>query len=266
MKSAIQSFLILTSLLLICAIAIWVILRNSGYSEPGRPQHQHAFFKDSPRDIVAYHPNNGAGAMAELDSIASTSKDVVLWVDVRPRFDSSMARTLVAVGRDEKTDGAPRLKDVLARYPQHRMILNFRINHEGMVEAVVKELNEASAFSRVLIQSPEEGFLKGVRELQPLGLFGSSLPALTRFVMLSTVGLESLAPLKGDVLVVEIRARERLGSRLNDAMIREARRRGMRVYAGPAADSSETLQLWNRGIDGVITDTPEELLRVRSSP
>jgi len=259
MQAAIRSFLGICVLIAGLGLFAWVFLRHDDTLHAHKVPLAHPFLAASPtHDVVAYHlpaPETSKPYSPEhLKTMKELPESVALWIEVRQRLDG----TMVATPSESEAFDAPLLKDVLAELPKRRLILNFRGNREGSRERFAKILDDAKVADRALIQSPEDGFLKDLREARPLWLFGTSLAQVTRLIMLSSIGLGTLAPLKGDVLVIESQnpKEQRLIERLTDAIISEAHRRQMRIYAGPATPE-EALQLWNRGVDGVMTAEPE---------
>ena len=263
MSTAIRNFLMVTVGLLFFTVTVWVILRLSAQSQPIAPPLKHAFLNGLPKNIVAYHPAGSGSELERLEQAAKISEDVIVWIDTRAKRDGTM---VVARSDDEAEKSATLLEDALKKFPRNRLIVNFRGNREGMIQAVAKSLDDAHAGDRTLIQSPEDGFLKSLREGKPEWLYGTSAAALTKFVMLSSVGLESLAPLKGDVIVIEANAKEHTLERMSESLINEAHRRSMKIYAGPAASNEQALAMWNGNIDGILTEHPQDLWDLTHKP
>jgi len=228
--------------------------------------YDHAFLRGHPRDVVAYKLPTARGlkpySPEHLVSFLKLPEEIVVWLEVRVRIDG----TLVAANDQLGADDAPKLEAVLGTLLQQssrRLIINLRGHRAGVHVALAKIIDEAKAGDRVLIQSPEDGFLKDLRETKPHWLFGTSLPQVTRMILFSSMGLVSLAQLRGDVLVIETSPKEHLLNRITDEMIAEAHRRKIKIYAGPVASTEQALQLWRRGIDSVLTSEPDEVLKSR---
>jgi glycerophosphoryl diester phosphodiesterase len=128
-----------------------------------------------------------------------------------------------------------------------------------MVEKISQSVTDSKASQRILIQSPENGFLKDLRTAQPQWIFGTSQAQVTRLIMLSAIGLQAAAPLKSDVFVMETRISDLTLDRLTKSMIEEIHRRKMKIYAGPG-NSASLQQAINRGVDGLLSNKPAELL------
>lgn len=261
MQAAIKSLIGICVLIAGLGTFAWVFLRQDSALHANKTPLAHPFLSAAPaHDTIAYHvpPPGGAKAYSSqhLQLLRALPESVALWIEVRQRLDG----TMVATPSESEAFDAPLLKDVLSELPAHRLVLNFRGYREGSRERFIKVVEDAKISDRTLIQSPEDGFLKDMREAQPLWLYGTSLAQVTRLIMLSSIGLVTLAPTRGDVLVVESQEKERLLSRLTDAIINEAHRRQMKIYAGPVT-AEEALQLWNRGVDGVMTPQPDAVVK-----
>lgn len=271
MMPAFRNFILLSSALIIGIVLVWFTLRLSGNTQSIAPPMAHGFLPTQPNDIVAYHPSGVGTTIDRLAGIAQLSSQIVLWLDVRPESDGSLVATAGDEGNSEGQpsiaagDATP-LDTALSRLAKNRLILNFRGNREGMIQALAGAIEKAHAGDRVLVQSPEDGFLKSLREGKPEWLYGTSSAALTLFVMLSSIGLESITPLKADVLVVESHLKDHNLDRFSDDMIKEAHRRRMKIYAGPVVRFEDALTLWHRHVDGVLTPEPEQLWNLTHKP
>ncbi len=266
MIQALRNLLIITLLIAAIGMLGWVFMRHNNSVHENKVPHDHAFLRGSQRDVVAYQlpaaPGQKTYGTDHLASYMNLPADVVIWLDVRIRLDG----TLVAAGDDRDIPDAPELKDVVAKLAQQnsrRLIINLRGNRAGAHEALAKIIEDTKVGDRVLIQSPEDGFLKDIREARPLWLYGTSLPQVTRMILFSSMGLVSLAQLRGDVLVIEASPKEHLLNRITDDMIAEAHRRKLKIYAGPVTSTEQALQLWSRGIDSVFTSQPDKVLQSR---
>lgn len=120
--------------------------------------------------------------------------------------------------------------------------------------------------------SESDGTLKELREAQPRGLYGSSQAVLIQLEILSFLDLQGLAELKSDILISDLEERivdepgdraqgPRLRPRIRHATLQEAKRRGLRRYAGPTADIKTVESMLADGYDGVLTDSVEILQR-----
>lgn len=239
---------------------------------------------------------SGGGAEAPentihaLDQVSKMSQSIVLHLDVRQcrddlvlMRDDRLDRTTNAQGRvldfsakqlaqldaaysflpenhfplRGKGLGVPTLREALHRYPKAWMILDIHSDTRDIHKEVMSLVDEFHAGPRVLLQSDYDVVLSAIKESRPQWLFGTGIRDLTRTQILSSIFLETVAPILGDVFVtpVEVDHHEVLPERI----IREVHRRGKKIIAGPINDS-QGLMLWRqKGLDGIMTDRPSAL-------
>lgn len=230
--------------------------------------------------------------IAAIEKAAHLGPNVVLWIDVRPTRDGELVlmrdrelstttdgRGWVAMKTFEEirelnaaanfVDGegknpysskrlvVPRLRDVLQTFPDRRFILSFRGNQPDLIDDIVKVIRETKASDRVLITSPEDRLLHDLHEREPTWAYGTSLMQMTVLKMLATIGLESMAPIKGDVAILEPEDQAR-GSlfTLSTAAIDELHRRRRLIISGPATNAAEAEAFFRSGIDAVLLARP----------
>lgn len=114
-----------------------------------------------------------------------------------------------------------------------------------LAAAVVREIRAAGMSGEVLVVSLDYGAVRQVARLAPR--------VATGYVAAAAVG--DLSRLPVDFLAV---AQGRVSARL----LREARRRGIRVLAWTVNDPGQMADLVERGVDGLITDHPALAVRV----
>lgn len=284
---------------LLIITGIWLRARaySKHVKEPLGHSFLQAFPSEKP--LLVAHRGGWAEApentIEAFDRAHRLDSNLVFWVDVRPTRDS----TLVAfrerdlshstegkgwIGytpdtqveqldagfkfRDEKGEypfrgkglRIPKLAELLARYPERRWILNFHDYRPGMAEKVVELVENAKAGDRSLIASPEDGFLRDMREKKPMWLFGTSQAQGTRLKMLDSIGLAPVVTLLGDVFVLESAMRRPSLYEVSDSIVAEIHRRKMKLIIGPVSDHEDLRSLTDRGIDGVLLAAPTKVL------
>ncbi len=295
MKPALRSFVLITAVALMSVFVIWGYLRAKGALAPLHRPLKNSFTQDTAHpgpDVVSYHALGDKGLsgsrLERFAQLAQLSDKLVFWLDIHidekgnllvdepptttgssqaPQTDGLVCSTGDAGNHNAtcgatpaETDEPLRLSDVLTQLRKHRLILSFFGHQPGLLEVIIRDLATNPAMDRALIQSPEDGMLKDLREAQPLWLYGSSQAQVTRLIMLASLGLEMSAPLKGDVFVMTSQDPEAHElERLSDSIIHEIHRREMKIYAGPA-EASQINTFAQRGIDGVLTSQPKEYL------
>ncbi len=260
---------------------LWVYMRDAGLNKPISPV-RHPFFDDRPEEkrFLIADPRKTDRPFVSLDEIKETTAihpNLILWLDVAMTGDGTLvvmrdltapaARPgaplpLVSFARDEELGvgaSVPRLSDALAAVPNHRLVLNIREYRPTADEKLVTEIENAKAGDRVLIQSDIDGFLRDMRSRRAAWLFGTSQAQITQLLMLLPFGLETSAPLKGDVYVTPA-SRDRSWL-VKPEVVAEIHRRDRRVFAGPIDDETTVERLLELGVDGLITTRPEAFLR-----
>lgn len=263
-------------------LGAWIYMRDSGLSRPISPV-RHPFFDSRTNEgpyLIAYQ-GGSTTAPNSLDAIESATRlhpRLIIWVDVLmtgdgtlvahhdisiPRNEANGKPTLVSFMKDAELgvgDRVAKLEDVLRIVPEHRLILNVREYRPTLDNKLVEIVEGARAGDRVLIQSESDGLLRDVRKLRATWLFGTSQAQITQLLMLIPFGLEAVAPFKGDVYIT---AFTRGGAKLvKPEVIVEVHRRNRKIFVGPVDDVASGEELLKRGVDGVITSTPEKFVKL----
>ena len=254
MRDALKHFALLSLGCLIILGMAGLYVRQSALAEPVKEPMSHPFLTQEGPLVVA-HPGLDPKKEPGLPTFEEASKlpdHVVIWADIH--LDPS--HQLVASQGDGTTVG---LKELLASQPSRRWILNFNGNRPGMPDAIVASIDESKAGDRILVQSPEDGLLKELRERRPRWIFGTSRQQTTIMTMLSSIGLEAAAPVRGDVYVAEWEKR-RGKIDLSKRVVDEIHRRRLRVIVGPVDEKAEADAFIAKGVDGVLVSRPELFL------
>ncbi len=303
MKEALRNFVTVTCFILIGCILTGIYLRHYALSQPLKQPFNHPFLQalESKKPaLIAW--SGGAKERPEntilaFDFAAALDPNAILWIDARPSKNGTLmvfqtrdldvttdGKGWISYTSDEDlakldagyqfTDSSgahpyrgkglkiPTLKEVLAHFPDRFFILNFRGYQPGMPETVADTISPEVA-NHSLIMSPEDGFLRDLREKHPTWLFGTSQAQTTRMLMLSELALEPVVPIQGDVFVV-VPEENSTPYTLRDGIVRELRRRKMKILIGPPLNEAE-LESWRAAqVDGIITAEPEKLLKTLS--
>lgn len=262
MKSAFKSFFVVTISVFICLVFGWNYLRHYGYSKTLQYPPPHPFLTEAPPKpwVIAYQGDLSKGpknSLVALDAAAALGPEVILWIDLMPTLQGEIWLN------SNSDDGSQiQLGELLERYPTRKMILNIQNYTPGLDKTLAVIINQKRAGNRILIQSDEDGLLRDLREQNPAWLFGTSQAQVTLLKMLSSLGLESLTPFKGDVYITPSHFRNTL--LINNPMINEVHRRKMNFIAGPVNKKEEVLDLIDRGVDGIMTTDPSLVLQLLS--
>src|SRR5690606_31882659 len=124
---------------------------------------------------------------------------IILWADVQMTADkilvifeprtiqtASSSQTLVPfltydeLQKNLGDSSLLRLKDMLLKFKDHRVIINVRDYRPGMDVVLAELIDEPGVIDRVLIQSELDGILRDMRSQRATGLFGSSQAQITQ--------------------------------------------------------------------------------------
>lgn len=145
---------------------------------------RHHFFRSS-RPLVFAH--RGGSALAPENTIEAFDNGLRLGADgieldvhlsgdgeVVVHHDRTLDRTSALTGpiAARKTDelvraGVPRFADVLARYPEARVIVEMKVNDPALASAVIAAVRAADAIDRVCLGSFGRRVLRAARSLEP---------------------------------------------------------------------------------------------------
>lgn len=277
----------------------WMYMHSKARSKPVKVPFDHPFFTlahadqrpvllyraSSPRDFLNWSSSKGDSSSSEI-----TGPNLGFWLDVRLTGDGS----LVVSHEELLTSGSAKGKPIeLATKTECKSAGLFELTEFAQVlrsrPAVINLISRRPGLALRFLEiwgtdekpiplkstvahSESDSTLKELREAQPRGLYGSSQAVLIQLEILSSLDLQGLAELRSDVLISDLEERivdhsddgaqpTRLRPRIRDATLKEARRRGLRRYAGPTADIKTVETMFADGYDGVLTDSVEILQR-----
>jgi glycerophosphoryl diester phosphodiesterase len=158
----------------------------------------------------------------------------------------------------------PTLREVLEEFPEMTVNLDIKEATPGIEEAVLTEIDRASARERVLVASKEGAVISRFRRLSGGEVAtAASRWEIARFYALSLLRLEELAdpPYEALQVPVEHRGIELATGRFVEA----AHYRGVRVDVWTIDELEEMSRLLTLGADSIMTNRPGELRRVLES-
>jgi glycerophosphoryl diester phosphodiesterase len=154
--------------------------------------------------------------------------------------------------------GVPSLREVLARYPHHWLIVEMKDNSEAMARATVEAVREAGAVQRVCLGSFKRDVLREARRLAPEIATSGARGEVLRAVMLARVGL--LPPLRAYQALQVPERRESIAV-VTPGFVRAAHRAGVPVQVWIVDREEDVRRLAGWGVDAVISDRPDVAVR-----
>jgi glycerophosphoryl diester phosphodiesterase len=150
--------------------------------------------------------------------------------------------------------GVPTLREVLARYPRHRLIIEMKDDSRAIAGALVALVREAGALDRVCLGSFHRRPLRAVRRLDPRLLTSGSLEEVFRAVVWSRLGL--LPPFRRYRVLQVPEQRESMRV-VTPRFVRVAHRSGVGVQVWTVDTADRIRRLLDWGVDAIITDRPD---------
>lgn len=158
--------------------------------------------------------------------------------------------------------GIPTLRDVLRRYPDTRMIIEMKVDAREMGEAVAREVRTADAVERVCMAGYGARSAAAAR---------AALPDVARSACHAEV---RLAVYRGwarwpvrDAPYGGYQVPERTGILriVSPLFIRQAHGAGLKVQVWTVDDEHDMKRLLEWGVDGLISNRPDAVVRVRNA-
>jgi glycerophosphoryl diester phosphodiesterase len=155
--------------------------------------------------------------------------------------------------------GIPTLRQVVARYPRHRLIVEMKDDLRELARATLEVLREADAMPRACLGSFYSGVLDEVRALEPrLATSGAQLEVRLALYR-SWVGLFPRSVPYQALQVPERRERTQV---VSPRFLRGAHRAGVAVQVWVVNERADMERLLGWGVDGLITDRPDIAVEV----
>jgi glycerophosphoryl diester phosphodiesterase len=148
----------------------------------------------------------------------------------------------------------PTLRDVLARYPRHPVIVEMKDDTPAMARATVQVIDEASARDRVCLGSFHAGVLTCARRMAPGLASSGSRREVLRAVLAARVGW--LPPFRRYQALQVPERRERIRV-VSPRFVRAAHRAGVPVQVWIVDRAEDVRRLLDWGVDALLTDRPD---------
>lgn len=147
----------------------------------------------------------------------------------------------------------PRLAEVFDEFPRARMVIEMKKADRSPAAALSKMIRERSASDRVLVASFKGRVMDEFRRLSPEVATSYSLSKgdVERLLF----GRRSSDNEPGEPSAIQLPYRL-----VTEEQVRRAHARNIKVHAWTVNDLDKMYLMWNRGVDGIITDYPGPLL------
>jgi glycerophosphoryl diester phosphodiesterase len=203
-------------------------------------------------DSTVYRTTNGSGDVAQM------SLEEIRALDAGYRFSPDGGSTYPYRGRGLRV---PRLAEVYEEFPDVPVNIEIKRAQPGVEEAVLEVIRDADAAGRTLVASNRHEVVRRFRRISGGSIStAASRREIARFYVLSRLRLERLYRPAYDALQVPP---EHRGTKVvTPRFLEAAHDRGVRVDVWTINEPDEMRRMLDLGADGVMTDCPEELVRV----
>lgn len=229
---------------------------------------QHPYFEGT-RPVIILK----AKSVQEIDEAIAAKPDIAIWLNVETTFDKKVivfGKEFLQTEMPFESYRGPRpmayesqlikrirpeireLKDIVAKYPKQRFILNILDNIEHVQEWVTAATKNVGGEKRFILQSDYNVVINSIKDLEPFWLYGSSQADLMRFMAFESMWILPAVQFKGDVYVSPFKLMKRPA--FSDDIIAEVRRRKKKIVLGPATTKAEFDDASRLIADGIVIE------------
>lgn len=232
---------------------------------------RHPFFV-SPRPLVFAH--RGGSALAPENTIAAFDNGLALGADgleldvhlsrdgvVVVHHDRLLDRTTALRGPIAARDAAelrraevPALAEVLARYPDRRIIVELKVNTPALAAAAIDVIRRAGAVERVCLGSFGRRVLRAARAIEPAIATSGAREEVRLALYRSWVGWPVSRVGYGGYQIPERSGRTRV---VSPRFVEHAHDAGLGVQVWTVDTEEDARRLLGWGVDALITDRPD---------
>lgn len=152
--------------------------------------------------------------------------------------------------------GVPTLRDVLAALPGIRLVLEVKTPDSAIDAPLAEVLREAGAEPQVLLASESGPVLRRLRTSFPGVPTSVGRDEVRAFLRRGSSALPNAA------LALQVPPRALWRRLVTRRFVEEAHRGGREVHVWTVNDAPAAARLLDLGVDGIITDFPERILRL----
>jgi len=235
---------------------------------------RHSFFAAS-RPLVFAH--RGGSALAPENTIAAFDNGLALGADgleldvhlsrdgvVVVHHDRTLNRTTTLAGpvaarsEDELARvNVPALADVLARYPDVRIIVEMKENRAELAAATIEVIRRAGAVERVCLGSFGRRVLRAARAIEPSIATSAAREEVRWWLYRSWCRWPVARVAYSGFQVPEVSGATRVVSR---RFVDYAHRAGLGVQVWTVDEEADARRLLGWGVDALITDRPDRIV------
>jgi glycerophosphoryl diester phosphodiesterase len=199
--------------------------------------------------LVVHHDRTLERTTNLRGAVSDATADELARADAGHHFMRGDARPFRGLGL-----GVPTLASVLARYRDHRLIVEMKQNSPELARAAVETVRRADAVDRVCLGSFGLRVVRAARALDPAVATGASREEVRWALYRSWFRWPVSRVAYEAYLVPEMSGRTRL---VSPRFVEQAHRMNLRVQVWTVDAERDARRLLDWGVDGLITDRPD---------
>ncbi|WP_416308008.1 glycerophosphodiester phosphodiesterase [Neptunicella sp. SCSIO 80796] len=203
-------------------------------------------------DATVDRTTNGVGAIKQMTLPQIRALDAgYRWLEDAPGGDLAFR---------DKGIQVPTLDEVFRQFPDKLMTIEIKQTQPSIVQPLCQLIHQYNMQDKVIIGSFHQSAIDQFRDDCVDVATSMASDETTLFVILSKLGLSQFYSPKGHALQVPL-----YGSGLEvltQGVIDDAHAKGLKVHAWTINDPSIMSKLIDKGVDGIISDRPDYLIRV----
>jgi glycerophosphoryl diester phosphodiesterase len=154
----------------------------------------------------------------------------------------------------------PTLSEVFAAFPETRMNIEIKDAQPNVIPSLCSLIRDYHMSEKVLVASFDAGRLKAFRSVCPEVATSAGTAEAILFYLLQRMHLESVY--SPDVQALQVPEKYGDGRVVTRRFLEAAHARNMRVQVWTANDVDSMKRLLKLGVDGIMTDDPQRLLKI----
>lgn len=261
----------------VSVVVLFIVLLTSRLWGLGQqyPEFEHPFFENGTPPAIIIKVKSET----EMAEALKAKPDAMIWLDVQTTQDRKLIvfsldlnpqQMSIEAYRGPKSLAYPfqqlknmrpeiqELREIAAKYPQQKFVLNILDNVEGVHTGLAETLKSLSPEKRILLQSNYNVIMTSLKELEPFWLYGCSQADLMRFLTFESMWILPATPFKGDVYIAPFVLLGRPA--FHETTLEEVRRRKKKIVLGPALDKKEFDDAVRLKVDAVIIENLSDYL------
>ncbi|GAB3027069.1 glycerophosphodiester phosphodiesterase [Bowmanella dokdonensis] len=155
----------------------------------------------------------------------------------------------------------PALEELFTALPDARFLIEIKPDSERIAGDLCALINQFGLQSQVMVASFHDKALKAFRQTCPQVASAMTKSEITWFVLLDKIGLSHLLPVHG--LAMQVPVHSGAIDVVTPSLVKAAHRRGIRVQVWTINETDEMAELIEIGVDGIVTDFPDRLIRLK---